>query len=59
MSEDVTIDDGTDVDESGSPPSASERRQLHDLWAAGTEEPAWVVESTSEGAQLMLSRDQA
>jgi len=59
MSEDVTIDEGTGVDESVSPPSASERRQLHDMWAAGTEEPAWVVDSTSEGAQLMLPRDQA
>jgi len=40
-------------------PSEKERRQLQDMWASGTEEPAWVVASTAEGAQLMLPRDQA
>ena len=60
MSEDATTEDvTTEVAETTPPASASERRQLHDMWAAGTEEPAWVVASTSEGAQLMLPRDQA
>jgi NADH-quinone oxidoreductase subunit D len=31
-----------------------ERRRVHDLWAAGTEEPSWVRRATDEGAQEML-----
>ena len=56
MSEETTTD--TDVP---APPPASEgeRRRLQEMWAAGTEEPSWVVASTAEGAQLMLSRDTA
>ena len=60
MSEDATTEDvATDEGGSAPPASATERRQLHDMWAAGTEEPDWVVASTAEGAQLMLPRDQA
>ena len=60
MSEDVTTEEVTTDEEDSAPPaSETERRQLHDMWAAGTEEPDWVVASTSEGAQLMLPRDQA
>ena len=56
MSEETT----TDTDAPAPPPaSEGERRRLQEMWAAGTEEPSWVVASTAEGAQLMLSRDTA
>ncbi len=60
MADDVTIEDSSEeVENPTVPPSETERRQLHDLWTSGTEEPAWVVASTAEGAQLMLPRDEA
>ena len=36
---------------------AAERRRIHDLWVAGTEEPGGVRTATDEGAQQMLPRD--
>lgn len=36
---------------------ASERRRMHDVWVAGTEEPDWVAGATDEGAQEMLPRE--
>ena len=33
------------------------RRQVHDMWVAGTEERAWIAEATNEGAQELLPRD--
>ncbi|MGI9647617.1 MAG: NADH dehydrogenase subunit D, partial [Acidimicrobiia bacterium] len=59
MSEDLTTEDATAGDGTDTPATEGERRQLHEIWAAGTEEPAWVTASTAEGAQLMLSRDNA
>ncbi|VAW09213.1 hypothetical protein MNBD_ACTINO02-1560, partial [hydrothermal vent metagenome] len=38
----------TEVDEGAS------RREVHDMWVAGTEEPEWVRTATDEGAQEML-----
>ncbi len=35
-------------------PTARRRREVHDVWVAGTEEPAWVREATDEGAQELL-----
>ena len=34
--------------------SATERRRLHDIWVAGTEEPDWIKAGTNEGAQELL-----
>ncbi len=34
--------------------AAAERRRLHDVWVAGTEEPSWVKQATDEGAQELL-----
>jgi NADH-quinone oxidoreductase subunit D len=34
--------------------AADSRRELHDMWVAGTEEPAWMRGYTDEGAQEML-----
>ncbi len=56
MSEDVTPENtlgGEAGGSTGPPPSDGERRQLDEMWAAGTEEPSWVVASTAEGAQLI------
>jgi NADH-quinone oxidoreductase subunit D len=36
-----------------------ERRQVLDVWVAGTEEPDWVARSTAEGAQEMLEDESA
>jgi NADH-quinone oxidoreductase subunit D len=36
---------------------AEQRRQVHDMWVAGTEERAWIAEATNEGAQELLPRD--
>ena len=36
---------------------AEERRRVHDLWVAGTEEPGWVATATDEGAQELLPRE--
>jgi NADH-quinone oxidoreductase subunit D len=33
---------------------AEERREIHDMWVAGTEEAPWMREFTDEGAQEML-----
>ncbi len=44
----------------GSAPEAlveDERRRLHDVWVAGTEEPSWVRRATDEGAQEMLDEE--
>jgi NADH-quinone oxidoreductase subunit D len=40
-----------------SSPTADARRETHDMWVAGTEEPAWMRDSTNEGAQEMLEAD--
>jgi NADH-quinone oxidoreductase subunit D len=50
MAEDTTTRDTA--------PTETERRQLQEMWVAGTEEPAWVRAATTEGAQLMLPRQQ-
>ncbi len=34
--------------------SAEARREIHDMWVAGTEEAAWMRNYTDEGAQEML-----
>jgi NADH-quinone oxidoreductase subunit D len=39
------------------PADSGERRRLHDIWVAGTEEPDWVAAATDEGAQELLPRD--
>jgi NADH-quinone oxidoreductase subunit D len=36
---------------------ASDRRRMHDVWVAGTEEPDWIAGATDEGAQEMLPRE--
>jgi len=36
---------------------AEERRRVHDMWVAGTEEPDWVATATDEGAQELLPAD--
>ena len=36
---------------------ADKRREVHDMWVAGTEEPGWMRSYTNEGAQEMLPRD--
>jgi NADH-quinone oxidoreductase subunit D len=41
----------------GPAPDAQSRRQVHDMWVAGTEEQAWIAEATDEGAQELLPRD--
>jgi NADH-quinone oxidoreductase subunit D len=33
---------------------AEERRRVHDVWVAGTQEPEWVRTATDEGAQELL-----
>ena len=38
--------------------AGDERRQLHEVWMSGTEEPSWVGRSTSEGAQEMLRTEE-
>ena len=38
--------------------SAAARREAHDMWVAGTEEPEWMRSYTNEGAQEMLEADQ-
>ncbi len=35
----------------------AQRRQAHDIWVAGTEEPEWIADATDEGAQELLPRD--
>jgi len=37
--------------------TSEERRRVHDLWVAGTEEPSRVATTTDEGAQELLPRD--
>jgi NADH-quinone oxidoreductase subunit D len=39
------------------PADAAERRRIHDIWVAGTEEPDWVSGATDEGSQELLPRD--
>ncbi len=56
MSEDVTPENtlgGEPGGSTGPPASDGKRRQLHEMWVAGTEEPSWVVESTAEGVQFI------
>ncbi|MEA2003151.1 MAG: NADH-quinone oxidoreductase subunit D [Actinomycetota bacterium] len=43
--------------EAPSSPSADARRETHDMWVAGTEEPAWMRDATNERAQEMLEAD--
>jgi NADH-quinone oxidoreductase subunit D len=50
------VDTTKGEDESRSP-VAEERRRVHDLWVAGTEEPQWVATATDEGAQELLPPD--
>lgn len=38
--------------------AAEQRRHIHDMWVAGTEEPAWLRGYTDEQSQEMLSADQ-
>ncbi|MDJ0499216.1 MAG: NADH dehydrogenase (quinone) subunit D [Acidimicrobiia bacterium] len=38
--------------------AADARREVHDMWVAGTEEPEWMRSYTNEGAQEMLEADQ-
>ena len=38
--------------------AAEARREAHDLWVAGTEEPPWMRSYTNEGAQEMLEADE-
>jgi NADH-quinone oxidoreductase subunit D len=33
------------------------KRELHEVWVSGTEEPEWVRDSTDEGSQKMLSEE--
>ena len=49
----------TEEPESAPTPGTAEeeRRRLHDVWVAGTEEPSWVRRATSEGAQEMLATE--
>ena len=37
--------------------TATQRRTVHDVWVAGTEEPDWVTQGTNEGAQELLPAD--
>ncbi len=37
--------------------TADERREMHDVWVAGSEEPAWMRSYTDEGAQEILSAE--
>ncbi len=56
MSEDLTPENtlgGEAGGSTGPPASDGKRRQLHEMWVAGTEEPSWVVESTAEGVQFI------
>ena len=45
------------AESAGPAPDAQSRRQVHDMWVAGTEEQAWIAEATDEGAQELLPRD--
>ncbi len=38
----------------GAPEPSAARRQIHDLWVSGTEEPEWIRQATDEGAQELL-----
>jgi NADH-quinone oxidoreductase subunit D len=42
---------------SAASPGAASRRELHDMWVAGTEEPAWMRGYTDEGSQELLDAD--
>ena len=57
MADDTTPDGVEDNPVPGA--TEKERRQLHEVWATGTEVPDWVAASTSEGAQLMVPREHA
>ncbi|MDJ0954744.1 MAG: NADH-quinone oxidoreductase subunit D [Acidimicrobiia bacterium] len=37
--------------------TADERREMHDVWVAGSEEPAWMRSYTDEGAQEILAAE--
>jgi NADH-quinone oxidoreductase subunit D len=45
------------VEPEGAASPGAERRRVHDIWVAGTEEPEYVAHATDEGAQEMLPRD--
>ena len=59
-SQESTVDshqpEGPEVSDDRSP-SSEERRRVHDMWVAGTEEPDWVATATDEGAQELLPHD--
>ncbi|GMQ84780.1 MAG: NADH dehydrogenase (quinone) subunit D [Acidimicrobiia bacterium] len=56
MSDDTHPVEAKKVSDGGSH-GAEERRRIHDLWVAGTEEPEWVTTATDEGAQELLPSD--
>jgi len=41
-------------EQAGSSPTGATRREMRSIWVAGTEETAWMRNSTDEGAQEML-----
>ncbi|MDJ0665535.1 MAG: NADH-quinone oxidoreductase subunit D [Acidimicrobiia bacterium] len=43
--------------ESTSSETADRKREVHDMWVAGTEEPAWMRSYTDEGAQEILAAE--
>jgi len=62
MSDDAPTDEEAPLPASGGTPpkggrDSDERRRVHDLWVAGTEEPSWVATATDEGAQELLPED--
>jgi len=42
------------ADETQRSNTADRRREIHEVWVSGTEEPAWVRQATDEGSQEML-----
>jgi NADH-quinone oxidoreductase subunit D len=38
--------------------TAATRRELHDVWVAGTEEPEWITSATDERSQELLPDDE-
>ena len=52
-----TTEAPTDDLAAGSGDVESARRDLHDVWVSGTEEPSWMADSTDEGAQEILPDD--
>jgi NADH-quinone oxidoreductase subunit D len=42
----------------GDSETGAQRRRIHEMWVAGTEEPDWVKQATDEGAQELLPEDE-